>query len=172
MAASKKRKKFSIILCKTTFDGQTLKIQGRVTLVTLFLILMTIAIAAIVIWLQMPWVIKISASIGGLITLYGVLDTIASRCSLTYNIATQQLQLIRSNLFAKVSHNGNGTGKLFVKKRYSSRSDHGDIPYYTVVLTAVLEDAIVQFPLETFDIPEDRIEDAIAKWQNLLRLNP
>ncbi|NJN24255.1 MAG: hypothetical protein HC810_07545 [Acaryochloridaceae cyanobacterium RL_2_7] len=89
-----------------------------------------------------------------------------------YNVTTHQLKLVRSNLFAAVNYTGDGNGKLFVTKRFSSTSDHGGIRYYTIVLTAILETAMIPFPLETFDISEDKIQDAIEKWQNRLQLIP
>ncbi|MEZ6186109.1 MAG: hypothetical protein R3F62_13990 [Planctomycetota bacterium] len=165
-----RKRRFSIVLCRTRFDGQRLEIDGRLRLAAFLLLVM----AGVCVWIvgvaDVPLPVRLGAGLGALIAAYGFVDTCFGTCHLRYDTQTQALELARGNPFGKVEFAGKAAGNVSVSRVSAGRSRAGNVQLYTVVFHVNLPDALVNFPLEAASYPEAASQERMQHWARELGL--
>lgn len=164
-----KKKKFSVMLCKTDFDGRILEIQGRIGLVAVILLLFTVGLGYFIVVGDLPIFVRAMMGLGVLITGYGFVDVLSAECYLNYDCESTILTARRGNLFGKATYEGMAEGRLMVSRVRASKSK-SNIQYYTLVLTVKLDDAIINYPLESLSLTAESSDKKIAEWEEKLNL--
>ncbi|MDF1660732.1 MAG: hypothetical protein P1V97_03115 [Planctomycetota bacterium] len=165
-----KKKKFSVMLCKTDFDGRILEVKGRIGLVALILLLFSVGLGYFIVVGDIPIFVRVMMSVGVLITGYGFIDVVFAECYLNYDCESTILTARRGNLFSKASYEGLAEGRLTVTRVHASKSK-SNIQYYTLVASVKLDDAIINYPLESLSLTAESSEAKIGEWEEKLNLN-
>ncbi len=169
---AKRRKQFSHVISKVSFDGRVLEVKGRMRLAWILLLAMTAAmVGGAVLAEKAPIFVRILMGLGALLTGYGVVDTLFGESYLRFDLDTRRVQIRKGNPFGKVAFDGRADAlqKLYVSRIRAGKGP-AQVQLYTIVLAATFPEAFVNFPLEMASYPEAAADKKVAEWEQKLRL--
>lgn len=163
-----RKRRFSVVLCKTTFSDGVLEIRGRLWLTSFLLFCFTVGLwAGVILGQDFPIPVRLMMGLGALITLYGFLDVFFGECYLRYEVARDHLVVRRGSFFGRASYEGPSAGQAQVSRVSAGKTKAGE-SLYTIVFNVKLPDAIANFPLEVASCTKETSEARIAYWEGQL----